>query len=234
MAGYPNLTDTRRLIVELDLAGADIVEVGMPFSDPLADGSTIQAAAQIALQSGMTISLLFDQLEGIREETQVPLVLMGYLNPVLQFGAEKFCRRCRETGVDGVILPDLPPEEFVEHFKKHFDEANLCPVFLVTPRSSEERIRQLDALSQGFLYAVSSATTTGKSGGFGEAQVAYFQRLASMNLKNPVLVGFGISDKNTFEMAGEQLAGAVVGSAFLRALEGGGTTAEFVRELRGN
>lgn len=231
-AGYPTPAGTRQTILDLAAAGADLVEVGIPFSDPLADGPTIQASSHAALENGMSLEKLFAQLEGIRSETQMPLVLMGYLNPVLQFGMERFCEKCAEVGVDGVILPDLPLAFYEKNHAALFAKHDLCPIFLVTPQTSDERIRELDAASRGFLYAVSTASTTGGAGGFNEAQVAYFQRIAKLNIKNPVLVGFGISDKKAFETVCQYLNGGVVGSAFIRAQEAGEPASEFVGRLR--
>lgn len=232
-AGYPSPEGTRQTILGLDAAGADIAEIGMPFSDPLADGPTIQASSKAALKSGMSLSKLFAQLESIRAKTDIPLVLMGYLNPVLQFGVEHFCEKCRAVGVDGVILPDLPLGFYEKNYRPFYEKNDLCPVFLVTPQTSDERIRQLDAASRGFLYAVSTASTTGGATGFGEAQTAYFKRLAKLNLKNPVMAGFGISDHASFEMACQLLNGGVVGSAFIRAQEAGMPASEFVKKITG-
>lgn len=232
-AGYPDVAGTADTVVALAEAGADIVEIGMPFSDPLADGSTIQHSSKVALEQGMTLELLFSHLQGLRQRTRVPLVLMGYLNPVLQFGLERFCQRCREVGVDGLILPDMPLHWYQRHCKTFFEENGLCSIFLVTPQTSNERILQLDDASTGFLYAVSSNSTTGTGDGFGPAQKAYFQRLASMQLKNPVLVGFGISGSEDLELVCGVLHGGVVGSAFIRAQQAGLAPAEFVQNLRG-
>jgi tryptophan synthase alpha chain len=230
-AGYPSPEGTRQTILDLDAAGADIVEIGMPFSDPLADGPTIQASSKAALENGMSLEKLFRQLDGIRSQTDIPLVLMGYLNPVLQFGVERFCQKCSEVGVDGVILPDLPLAFYEKNYRPFFEKYDLCPVFLVTPQTSDERIRELDAASRGFLYAVSTASTTGGAGGFGETQTAYFQRLAGLKLKNPVMVGFGISDHAAFETVCQFANGGVVGSAFIRAQEAGFSPKEFVEKL---
>lgn len=232
-AGYPAPASIRQTILDLAAAGADLVEVGIPFSDPLADGPTIQASSHAALENGMSLEKLFGQLEGIRRETQIPLVLMGYLNPVLQFGMERFCERCAEVGVDGVILPDLPLAFYQKNYAAIFEKHDLCPIFLVTPQTSDERVRELDAASRGFLYAVSTASTTGGASAFSETQVAYFQRIAKQKLNNPVLVGFGIADKTTFETVCHYLNGGVVGSAFIRAQEAGITAAEFVQKIRG-
>ena len=232
-AGFPNIDDTRRIILELDNAGADIVEIGMPFSDPLADGSTIQASSQKAIENGMTLKLLFEQLKGIRQETEIPIVLMGYLNPVMVFGAEAFCKKCQEVGVDGLILPDLPMWEFETIYQPIFKKYGLHAIFLVTPQTSDERVKILDAASGGFLYAVSVSTTTGKSGRFDEAQEAYFKRLSDLNLKNPVLVGFGIAAAENFNIASKYLNGGVVGSAFIRAMEKGESVDGFVKMIKG-
>ncbi|MCC6725825.1 MAG: tryptophan synthase subunit alpha [Saprospiraceae bacterium] len=231
-AGYPTPDGTRQTILDLAAAGADLVEVGIPFSDPLADGPTIQASSHAALENGMSLEKLFGQLEGIRLETEMPIVLMGYLNPVLQFGMERFCERCAEVGVDGVILPDLPLAFYQKNYVALFERYDLCPIFLVTPQTSDERIRELDGASRGFLYAVSTASTTGGASGFGEAQVAYFQRIAKLNLKNPVLVGFGISDSTSFEIVCQHLNGGVVGSAFIKAQEVGTSAKEFIKALK--
>jgi len=233
-AGYPTPDGTRQTILDLAAAGADLVEVGIPFSDPLADGPTIQASSHAALENGMSLEKLFAQLEGIRLETHMPLVLMGYLNPVLQFGMERFCERCAKVGVDGVILPDLPLAFFEKNYASLFAKHDLCPIFLVTPQTSDERIQELDGASRGFLYAVSTASTTGGAGGFNDAQVAYFQRIAKLKLKNPVLVGFGISDKAAFDTVCQYLNGGVVGSAFIRAQEVGMTPKDFIKKLKTN
>ena len=232
-AGYPTPDGTRQTILDLAAAGADLVEVGIPFSDPLADGPTIQASSHAALENGMSLEKLLGQLEGIRVKTQMPLVLMGYLNPVLQFGVERFCERCAEVGVDGVILPDLPLAFYQKNYASLFEKHDLCPIFLVTPQTSDERIRELDGASRGFLYAVSTASTTGGAGGFGEAQVVYFQRIAKLKLRNPVLVGFGISDKKAFDTVCQYLNGGVVGSAFIRAQEAGMSAGDFVEKIKG-
>ena len=231
-AGFPNLDDTRRTILELDQAGADIIEIGMPFSDPLADGSTIQASSQKAIDNGMTLKLLFEQLKSIRTETDIPIVLMGYLNPVMVFGVEAFCEKCQEVGVDGLILPDLPMWEFEHTYQPIFKKYGLHAIFLVTPQTSDERVKILDAASGGFLYAVSVSTTTGKSGRFDRTQEAYFKRLSELNLKNPVLVGFGIAGPENFSIANKYLNGGVVGSAFIRAMERGEPVKDFVNMIR--
>ncbi|PQB04870.1 tryptophan synthase subunit alpha [Aureitalea marina] len=221
-AGYPELNDTRRVIRELEDSGADMIEIGLPFSDPLADGPTIQESSTQSLQGGMHTELLFQQLEGIREEVEIPLLIMGYFNPVLQYGVEDFCRRCQELGIDGLILPDLPLAEYQLHYEELFKKYGLTNVFLITPQTSEERIRQIDEASDGFIYMVSSASTTGVQQGFGEGKQAYFDRIASMKLRNPTIVGFGIGDSDSFRQATRQANGAIIGSAFIRMLTADG------------
>ena len=225
-AGFPHLDDTLKVLHSLQDNGADMVEIGMPYSDPLADGPVIQHSSMIALQNGMTIEKLFEQLKNCRNTItpsgdrgfHLPLILMGYLNPVMQFGIEKFCRLAKEVGVDGIILPDLPLYEFENEYKKYFQQNDLHFIFLITPETSEERIRKIDALSKGFIYAVSSSSTTGNNKEIDE-QEGYFLKLQKMNLKNPVLVGFGIKDKNTFQAACKYTSGAIIGSAYIKALE---------------
>ncbi len=228
-AGFPHLDDTIKVLHSLQKSGADMVEIGMPYSDPLADGPVIQHSSMIALQNGMTIEKLFDQLKDCRksitpsgnEGFHLPLILMGYLNPVLQFGIEKFCRLAKEVGVDGIILPDLPLYEFETEYKNYFEQNELHFIFLITPETSEERIRKIDELSKGFIYAVSSSSTTGNNKEITE-QENYFLKLQKMNLKNPLLVGFGIKDKNTFQAACKYTNGAIIGSAYIQALENAG------------
>jgi tryptophan synthase alpha chain len=225
-AGYPELEDTVPIIEELAAAGVDLIEIGMPFSDPIADGSTIQHSNQIALQNGISIAKLFAQLEGIREKMDIPLILMGYLNPVLQYGMEAFLAKAAEIGIDGLILPDLPRYEFETFYQDSFARHHLSNVFLVTPQTSASRIRQIDELSDGFIYVVSTDSTTGKTQGFGPAQTAYFSRLQAMQLKNPLLVGFGISNHETYTAACQHASGAIIGSAFIKALGEEGSISE--------
>ncbi|WP_432410013.1 tryptophan synthase subunit alpha [Rasiella sp. SM2506] len=217
-AGYPNLEDTVPILEALEANGVDMVEIGLPFSDPLADGPTIQASSTQALKNGMTTQKLFEQLEGIREKISIPLILMGYFNPVLQYGVEAFCKKCQEIGIDGLILPDLPLAEYQEHYQATFEKYGLANVFLITPQTSEERIRELDNASNGFIYMVSSASVTGSKEGFGDAQTTYFNRIAAMNLKNPQIVGFGISNAETFKTATQHSKGAIIGSAFIKMI----------------
>jgi tryptophan synthase alpha chain len=218
-AGYPELDSTLVVMKALQENGADIIELGMPYSDPLADGPVIQESGAVALQNGMTIKVLFEQLKTMRGGSgiTVPVILMGYLNPVLQYGFEKFCSDAAALGVDGLILPDLPIREFETEYAPVIGRYGLDFIFLVTPETSEERIRKIDALSTGFIYAVSSSSTTGKDKDFSDVEL-YLQKLQQMQLKNPVLVGFGIRDKGTFQSACKYTAGAIIGSAYIKAL----------------
>ncbi|WP_297091601.1 tryptophan synthase subunit alpha [uncultured Draconibacterium sp.] len=214
-AGYPNLNDTVEIIQQLEKNGADLIEIGMPFSDPTADGPTIQRTSEIALQNGMNIKLLFEQLKGIRKSVSIPLVLMGYFNPVYQFGVEAFCKECVEIGIDGTILPDLPLDEFENDYKTIFEQNNLHNILLITPQTSEQRITQIDNASNGFIYMVSSSSTTGASKKVEDFHQDYFERVKNMKLKNPRLIGFGISDHATFKNACKYANGAIIGSAFV-------------------
>lgn len=218
-AGYPKLSDTTAVIKALELSGADLIEIGIPFSDPIADGPTIQQSNDVALANGMTLKLLLSQLKGIREQVDIPIILMGYINPIVQYGVEKFCAECEEIGIDGLILPDLPMFEYLEVHKPVFEKHGLLNIFLITPQTSEERIRQIDENSSGFIYMVSSASTTGAKTGISEEQEAYFKRVNEMGLKNPRLIGFGISNKETFDKACENANGAIIGSAFINVLK---------------
>ncbi len=233
-AGYPKLDDTVEILQQLEKNGVDMVEIGLPFSDPLADGPTIQASSQTALKNGMTTDLLFRQLKDIRKTVSIPLILMGYFNPVLQFGVENFCKKCAEIGIDGLILPDLPLAEYEEHYAEIFRKYNLINIFLITPQTSEECIRQIDAASEGFIYMVSSASVTGSSSGFGEEQEAYFKRIASLSLKNPQIIGFGINNSETFQQATKHAKGAIIGSAFIKMLseEGIAGISAFISAIR--
>jgi tryptophan synthase alpha chain len=217
-AGYPDLNDTTTIIETLAQSGVDMIEVGIPFSDPLADGPTIQRSSEKALQNGMTINLLFEQLKDIRKTVTIPLLLMGYINPIMQYGMTAFCKKCNEIGIDGIILPDLPLREYLLEYKTVFTENNLSNIFLVTPQSEEKRIREIDGHSNGFIYLVSSAATTGSNAAISQDQEAYFKRIQNMNLKNPLMIGFGISDHASFESTTRHAHGAIVGSAFIKAL----------------
>lgn len=237
-AGYPNIDDTVTILRALDEAGADLVEIGMPYSDPVADGETIQQSNQIALDNGMTVKLLFEQLAGIREQNiNVPILLMGYVNPVLQYGVEAFCKKCQEVGVDGLILPDMPASVYEDEYKAIFDQYGILNIFLITPQTSETRIRHIDSISSGFIYMVSSASTTGAKTGISTDQEAYFTRVNEMGLKNPRLIGFGISDNETFKKAASQSAGAIIGSAFIKVISQAtdlvGEVKAFVNMVRG-
>jgi tryptophan synthase alpha chain len=217
-AGYPNLNDTTAVIRALEAQGADLVEIGIPFSDPMADGATIQQSGTVALRNGMSLKVLFEQLKEIRPSVRIPLIAMGYLNPVLQYGIENFCRSCAETGIDGMIIPDLPLADYLRDFKPVLEKYGLHGIQLITPETSEERVRQIDAATGGFIYMVSTASTTGAKDSFDEATVGYFRRTGAMGLRNPRLVGFGISNRATFAAACEHAAGAIIGSAFVRLL----------------
>ncbi len=217
-AGYPRLDSTMKIIKALQDHGADMIELGMPYSDPLADGPVIQASSSIALANGMTIKKLFEQLKDFRKTIHVPLVLMGYMNPVLQYGFEKFCADAAAVGIDGLILPDLPEHEFETEYNAILKKYKLDFIFLVTPETSEERVKKLDTLSTGFLYAVSSSSTTGGNKSM-TAVGSFLQKLNRLQLRNSILVGFGIRDRQSFDEASEHANGAIIGSAFIKALE---------------
>ena len=231
-AGYPRLESTIGVMKCLQANGADLVELGMPYSDPLADGPIIQASGTKALENGMTISKLFDQLKDFRKEIKVPVILMGYLNPLLQYGFEKFCAKAAEVGIDGLIIPDIPIYEYETEYKNIIENFGLDFIFLVTPETSEERIKKLDELSSGFLYAVSSSSITGSDKDFSTVQ-NYLKRLKEMNLQNPVLVGFGIKDRTTFQAACKYANGAIIGSAYIKALENSDTEEATKKFLEG-
>ncbi len=218
-AGYPQLDDTVRIAEYLEQAGADVIEIGMPYSDPLADGPTIQQSGAQALANGMTISKLFEQLQDIRSTVSLPLILMGYLNPAMQYGLERFCQQCQRVGVDALIIPDLPMQEYLDEYKELFESYGLYNIFLVSPQTSEERIRLIDAHSHGFIYVVSSASITGAKSGITDEQIAYFERIQTMQLRHPTLIGFGISDQETFRTACNYAQGAIIGSAFIKKLD---------------
>lgn len=233
-AGYPNLNDTVQIIQDLEKNGVDLIEIGLPFSDPLADGPTIQASSTAALHNGMTTQILFDQLKDIRKTVSIPLIIMGYFNPMLQYGVEAFCAKCAEIGIDGLIIPDLPVDVYADEYKATFDKYGLINIFLITPQTSDERIRFIDSVSSGFIYMVSSASVTGSSAGFGSTQENYFKRIADLNLKNPQIVGFGINNAETFNQATQYAKGAIIGSAFIKHLSEEGTSkiADFVKAIR--
>tara|TARA_R110001583_G_C5615005_1_gene405680 strand:- start:965 stop:1726 length:762 start_codon:yes stop_codon:yes gene_type:complete len=217
-AGFPQLNDTVSIIEDLEKSGVDMIEIGLPFSDPLADGPTIQASSTTALNNGMTTKVLFEQLKDIRKTVSIPLIIMGYFNPMMQYGIENFCKKCAEIGIDGLIIPDLPIKEYTENYEAIFKKYGLINVFLITPQTSDERIRYVDKISNGFIYMVSSASVTGSQSGFGVAQSEYFERIATMNLKAPQIIGFGISNAETFTQATKFAKGAIIGSAFVKHL----------------
>lgn len=218
-AGYPHLEDTAAILKALQSKGVDMVEVGIPFSDPMADGPVIQEAATQALRNGMSLHLLFEQLRAVRSDIHIPVLLMGYLNPVMQYGFENFCKSCVEAGVDGMIIPDLPYADYIADYKETADRYDLKMIMLITPETSEERIRLIDAHTGGFIYMVSSAATTGAQQSFDEQKQAYFRRIDEMGLRNPRLVGFGISNKATYDAAATHASGAIIGSKFVQLLK---------------
>jgi tryptophan synthase alpha chain len=219
-AGHPTLESTVNIITTLASNGADIIELGMPYSDPMADGETIQKSSALALKNGMTLDTLFAQVEQARKTVQIPLIVMGYYNQLIQYGIERFVARCEEVGIDGMIIPDLPMTIYEKDHKALFEQHNISHSFLITPQTSEDRIRQADELSSGFIYVVSQSSITGKTGDINQEQEAYFERINKMDLKTPKLIGFGIHDKVTKERAFSYANGAIIGSAFIRAIDG--------------
>jgi tryptophan synthase alpha chain len=218
-AGYPKLNDTVTIIENLEKSGVDMIEIGLPFSDPLADGPTIQASSTQALKNGITTEILFEQLKNIRNTVHIPLIIMGYFNPILQYGVEAFCKKCNEIGIDGLIIPDLPVDVYNEEYQSIFEWYELINVFLITPQTSNERIHFIDSISNGFIYMVSSASVTGSQSGFGDNQKEYFKRISDMDLRNPQIIGFGISNSDTFNEATKYANGAIIGSAFIKFLK---------------
>jgi tryptophan synthase alpha chain len=233
-AGHPKLEYTVSILKQLQASGVDMVEIGLPFSDPLADGPTIQESSSQALRNGMTTEKLFSQLEDIRKEVDIPLVLMGYFNPIMQYGIENFCQRCQQVGIDGLIIPDLPVDVYQEEYKILFDKHEIYNMFLITPQTSKERIKYIDQVSNGFIYMVSSASVTGIKSTFGRTQTDYFNRIRQMNLKTPTIVGFGISNSVTYQAAIKESDGAIIGSAFIKFLEHKGVKhiPEFIQSIR--
>lgn len=233
-AGFPAIDDTVSILEQLQEAGVDMIELGLPFSDPLADGPTIQESSTKALHNGMTTDKLFDQLQGIRKTIDVPLIVMGYFNPMMQFGVERFCKRCQEVGIDGLIIPDLPVDVYHEKYQKLFQQYGLLNMFLITPQTPDDRIDYIDKVSEGFIYMVSSAATTGAQGSFGNEQEQYFKRIGAMNLKSKLLVGFGISNRETYDAAVANSQGAIIGSAFIKHLEKNGSNSvkKFIEQIR--
>ena len=233
--GYPELNDTTKVIAELEKSGVDFIEVGLPYSDPLADGPTIQDSSQKALQNGINLDIVFDQLLSIKNLNKTPLVLMGYLNQMLKHGEDKFCQKVVDCGIDTVIIPDLPMVEFENHYQKLFDKYGITNVFLITPHTSEERIQKIDNYTKAFIYVVASASITGAKGEISKEQIAYFERIKSMNLKNKLIIGFGISDNKTFTSACNYANGAIIGSAFIKYLGEKGISfiSKFIEKIRG-
>lgn len=236
-AGYPFPDSAIKIIEILVEAGAGMVEIGMPFSDPMADGPVIQRSNQVALKNGMSLKVLFSQLQNIRKKVSIPLLLMGYLNPVLQFGVENFCRSSSEAGIDGVILPDLPLSVYTKDYQSVFEKYNLYNILLISPQSDNERIKSIDRISRGFIYMVSSSSVTGGKRNFSEEQLSYFSRIKNLGLKNPGLIGFGISNHTAFREACKYAGGGIIGSAFVNVLGSDGDIAEnikkFVKDIRG-
>ncbi len=218
-AGFPQLDDTALIMESLQEAGADIIEVGIPFSDPVADGPTIQMSNKKALDNGISLKKILDQIRLIKDRIHIPVLLMGYLNPIYQYGLKKFCADCQVAGISGLIIPDLPITEYLQSYRDLFELHNLYNIFLITPETSEKRIREIDAISQGFIYMVSASSTTGSKSGVTDEQIAYFKRIRSMDLKTPRLVGFGISGRESFERASEYAEGAIIGSAIIHILK---------------
>lgn len=219
-AGFPNLEDTLPIMEAIEMAGADIIEVGIPYSDPIADGPTIQDSNMIALNNGMSLKKLFGQLRDMRKKVSLPVILMGYLNPIIQFGMEAFCKKCKELGIDGLILPDLPMQQYLDEYKEIFDQYGLRNIFLISPQTSDWRIREIDEHTNGFIYMVSAHSITGARTGISEEQKLYFKRVQDMGLRNPRLIGFGISDSETFTTASQYSNGAIIGSAFIKKIKG--------------
>lgn len=235
-AGYPEIGATLKIAEALEKAGADFLEIGFPYSDPLADGPVIQNSSLVAIENGMTLKLLFQQLKDLRARISIPVLLMGYANPMLQYGVANFCKAAADVGIDGVIVPDLPLYEYEEIYKNDFINNGLSNVFLVTPQTSDDRIRKIDELSNGFIYLLSSSATTGKSLDVSDEIGAYYERVKALNLKNPLIIGFGISDKNSFMRASQYANGAIVGSAFVKTLGNHedylSHIPEFIRKIR--
>ncbi len=217
-AGYPNLSDTKTIILELEKAGVDLIEIGMPYSDPLADGPTIQESGTHALKNGMNLPLLFEQIAEIRQHSNIPLILMGYFNQMMQYGDVAFLLKCAEVGIDGLILPDMPLYVYEEQYQTLFEKYDLTISFLITPQTGEERVRKIDALSKGFIYMVSNSSITGAKTGISEGQLNYFNRINQLQLQNPRLIGFGISDHKTYSTACQYANGAIIGSAFIKTI----------------
>ena len=234
-AGYPNIDDTIEIIKQLDRSKVDMIEIGLPFSDPLADGPTIQESSTKALKNGMNTSKLFEQLKNIRTITDIPIIIMGYFNPILQYGVDNFCEDCKKNGVDGLIIPDLPMDVYLKQYQEIFKKQNLLNMFLITPQTSNERIRLIDEISNGFIYMVSSSSITGSEKSYGEEQKIYFKRINDLKLKSSLLIGFGISNNNNFKEAINHSQGAIIGSAFIKYIAQNGVykILDFINKIRG-
>lgn len=231
-AGFPRLNDTCDVIRELEANGIDLIEIGIPFSDPMADGPTIQDSGTIALRNGMTLKVLFEQMEDIRKDVNIPLIMMGYLNPIMRYGFEEFCKKCNEIGIDGAIIPDLPFNDYINEYKSIADKYDIKIVMLITPETSDERIRLIDEHTDGFIYMVSSASTTGAQQSFDKKKQDYFRKINGMNLRNPRLIGFGISNKATLEAAQANASGAIIGSKFITLLKESANVKDAVKALK--
>ena len=233
--GFPELNDTTKVIDELSKSGVDFIEVGLPYSDPMADGPTIQYSSSVALKNGVNLDVIFEQLLSIKDSNTTPLVLMGYFNQLLKYGEDAFCQKVKDCGIDTVIFPDLPMVEYENHYKALFAKYGINNVFLITPHTSEERIRKIDSLTDAFIYMVASASITGAKGEISEQQLAYFNRIKLMNLKSKLIIGFGISDNKTFSTACEYASGAIIGSAFIKSVDVNGVAGieDFVKGIRG-
>ena len=233
-AGFPNLNDTEDIIIKLQESGVDMIEVGLPFSDPLADGPTIQDSSMSAIKNGMNTDILFSQLKDIRDKVSIPLIIMGYFNPILQYGVERFCKKCNEIGIDGLIIPDLPIDYYLENYKSIFEQNKLYNMFLIAPQTSDERIRKIDSISKGFIYMVSSSSITGSKNSFSSEQINYFERIEKMNLNTPRIIGFGVGNKETFNATVNYSKGAIIGSAFIKNLHENGIDSidSFIKSIR--
>ena len=233
-AGFPNLNDTADIIIKLEESGVDMIEIGLPFSDPLADGPTIQDSSMSAINNGMNTDILFNQLKDIRDRVSIPLIIMGYFNPILQYGVEKFCKKCNEIGIDGLIIPDLPIDYYLENYKSIFEQNKLYNMFLIAPQTSDERIRKIDSISKGFIYMVSSSSITGSKNSFSSEQINYFERIEKMNLNTPRIIGFGVGNKETFNATVNYSKGAIIGSAFIKNLHENGIDSidSFIKSIR--
>ena len=231
--GFPCLNDTLQIIKELDSSKVDMIELGLPFSDPLADGQTIQNSSKIALANGMSTQLLFEQLIDIRNHTDIPLIIMGYFNPIFQYGIDLFCKKCKEVGIDGMIIPDLPPEIYISEYKKFFQQNDLINIFLITPQTSDDRVKFIDSISDGFIYMVSSSSITGGENNFTKENIDYFKRIKNLKLKSPKIIGFGISNREIFLTANNYANGCIIGSAFIKHIQKNGISSirSFVKEI---